>query len=77
MTDHSTGEHVDSSINVHIVPRLGARELNSVTLMVVERFLDEMESDGGGRGNQENIFRVLKTILRGAYAKGAMEDDPV
>ncbi|MFE2010454.1 tyrosine-type recombinase/integrase [Streptomyces sp. NPDC059491] len=77
MTNYSTGEHVDSSINVHIVPRLGARKLNSVTPMVVERFLDEMESDGGGRGNQVNIFRVLKTILRDAYAKGAMADDPV
>ncbi|MFF8506958.1 tyrosine-type recombinase/integrase [Streptomyces sp. NPDC015492] len=77
MTDYSTGEHVDSSINVHIVPRLGARKLNSVTPMVVERFLDEMESDGVGRGNQVNIFRVLKTILRDAYAKGAMADDPV
>ncbi|GGY41901.1 hypothetical protein GCM10010363_23500 [Streptomyces omiyaensis] len=58
------GEHVDSSINVHIVPRLGERKLNSVTPMVVERFLDKMESDGVGRGNQVNIFRVLKTILR-------------
>ncbi|MGW8359554.1 tyrosine-type recombinase/integrase [Streptomyces wedmorensis] len=77
MTDYSTGEHVDSSINVHIVPRLGARKLNSVTPMVVERFLDEMENDGVGRGNQVNIFRVLKTILRDAYAKGAMVDDPV
>ncbi|MFB7365929.1 hypothetical protein [Streptomyces hydrogenans] len=77
MTDYSTGEHVDSSINVHIVPRLGARKLNSVTPMVVERFLDAMESDGVGRGNQVNIFRVLKTILRDAYAKGAMADDPV
>ncbi|MFB6832901.1 hypothetical protein [Streptomyces hydrogenans] len=26
---------------------------------------------------QVNIFRVLKTILRDAYAKGAMTDDPV
>ncbi|MGW7428157.1 tyrosine-type recombinase/integrase [Streptomyces sp. NPDC054861] len=77
MTDYSTGEHVDSSINVHIVPRLGARKLNSVTPMVVERFLDAMEGDGVGRGNQVNIFRVLKTILRDAYAKGAMADDPV
>ncbi|MFJ8129765.1 hypothetical protein [Streptomyces hydrogenans] len=77
MTDCSTGEHVDSSINVRIVPRLGARKLNSGTPMVLERFLDEMESDGVGRGNQVNIFRTLKTILRHAYDKGAMADDPV
>ncbi|WP_405905384.1 hypothetical protein OG742_04695 [Streptomyces sp. NBC_00828] len=77
MTEYSTGEHVDSSINVHIVPRLGSRKLNSVTPIVVERFLDEMERDGVGRGNQVNIFRALKTVLRDAYAKGAMADDPV
>lgn len=77
MTEYSTGEHVDSSINVHIVPRLGSRKLNSVTPIVVERFLDELEADKVGRGNQVNIFRVLKAILRDAYGKGAMADDPV
>ncbi|MFJ6894919.1 tyrosine-type recombinase/integrase [Streptomyces hokutonensis] len=77
MTDYSTGQHVDSSINVHIVPRVGSRKLNTVTPIVVERFLDELESDGVGRGNQVNIFRTLKTILRDAYGKGAMAEDPV
>jgi integrase len=77
MTEYSTGEHVDSSINVHIVPRLGLRKLNSVTPIVVERFLDELETDKVGRGNQVNIFRTLKSILRDAYGKGAMADDPV
>ncbi|GGU99687.1 hypothetical protein GCM10010275_43270 [Streptomyces litmocidini] len=77
MTDCSTGWHADSSINVHIVPRLGSRKLNSVTPMVVERFLDGIEGGGGGRGNQVSIFRAPKTILRDAYGKGAMADDPV
>ncbi|MFD6996888.1 hypothetical protein ACFWA5_11545 [Streptomyces mirabilis] len=30
MTEYSTGEHVYSSVNVHIIPRLGSRKLNSV-----------------------------------------------
>ncbi|WP_406406882.1 N-terminal phage integrase SAM-like domain-containing protein [Streptomyces halstedii] len=60
MTEYSTGEHVDSSINVHIVPRLGSRKLNSVTPIVVEHFLDELETDKVGRGNQVNIFRTLR-----------------
>ncbi len=77
MTEYSTGWHVDSSINVHIVPRLGSRKLNSVTPIMVECFLDELEADGVGRGNQVNIFRTLKAILRDAYGKGAMADDPV
>ncbi|WP_225080076.1 hypothetical protein [Streptomyces sp. CoT10] len=76
MTEYSTGWHVDSSINVHIIPRLGSRKLNSVTPIVVERFLDELETDGVGRGNQVNIFRVLKAILRDAYGKGAMKFPP-
>ncbi|GGL65616.1 hypothetical protein GCM10010129_06460 [Streptomyces fumigatiscleroticus] len=77
MTEYSTGEHVNSSINVHIVPRLGSRKLNTVTPIVVERFLDALEADGVGRGNQVNIFRTLKMILRDAYDKRAMADDPV
>ncbi|MFI0037248.1 MULTISPECIES: tyrosine-type recombinase/integrase [Streptomyces] len=77
MTAYSTGEHVSSSINVHIIPRLGSRKLISVTPIVVERFLDELEADGVGRGNQVNILRTLKAILRDAYDKGAMADDPV
>ncbi|MFD3660774.1 hypothetical protein ACFWVF_09245 [Streptomyces sp. NPDC058659] len=47
-TEYSTGEHVDSSINAHVVPRLGSRKLNSVTPIVVERFLGELGA--GGRG---------------------------
>ncbi|MFE7986543.1 tyrosine-type recombinase/integrase [Streptomyces cellulosae] len=77
MTEYSTGEHVDSSLNVHIFPRLGSRKLNTVTPLVVERFLETLEADGVGRGNQVNIFRILKTILRDAFDKGAMADDPV
>ncbi|MFJ8027858.1 hypothetical protein [Streptomyces sp. NPDC096311] len=64
MTEYSTSEHVRSSINVHIVPRLGSRKLISVTPVVVQRFLDELEADGVGRGNQVNILRTLKAILR-------------
>ncbi|MFD5497763.1 hypothetical protein ACFYY3_19980 [Streptomyces sp. NPDC001812] len=71
MTEYSTGWHVDSSIDVHIVPRLGSRKLISVMPIVVERFLDELEAGGAGRGNQVNIFHTLKTILRDAYDKGA------
>jgi integrase len=49
----------------------------TVTPMVVERFLDELEADGVGRGNQTNIFRTLKAILRDSFDKGAMVHDPV
>jgi hypothetical protein len=57
MTEYSTGWHVNSSINVHIIPRLGSRKLNSVAPIVVERFLDELEADGVDRGNQVNSRR--------------------
>ncbi|MFC8394016.1 hypothetical protein [Streptomyces sp. NPDC057238] len=39
--------------------------------------MHELEADGVGRGNQVNILRTLKAILRDAYDKGAMADDPV
>nr|WP_234315827.1 hypothetical protein [Streptomyces sp. NRRL F-5527] len=39
--------------------------------------LYELEADGVGRGNQVNILRTLTSILRDAYDKGAMADDPV
>ncbi|MFD7553241.1 tyrosine-type recombinase/integrase [Streptomyces sp. NPDC059835] len=77
MTDYSTAQHVGSYIKVHINPALGSRKLNSVTPSVVERFLDNLEANGVGRGNQMNIFRTLKSILRDAYDKGAMAEDPV
>lgn len=77
MTECFTGEHVNSSINVHIDPRLGSRKLNSVTPIVVERFLGEWEADGIGRGNQVNIFRTLRASLRDAHDEGAMAGDPV
>ncbi|MFE3519135.1 tyrosine-type recombinase/integrase [Streptomyces sp. NPDC059166] len=77
LTEYSTGEHVNSSINAHIVPRLGSRKMATVTPMVVERFLVELEADGVGRGNQANIFRTLKAILRDSFDKGAMAHDPV
>lgn len=46
MTEYSTGWHVDISINVHVVPRLGSRKLNSVTPIVVERFLGRARKSG-------------------------------
>ncbi|WP_329048511.1 hypothetical protein OG873_04015 [Streptomyces violaceus] len=43
MTEYSTDWHVDSSINVHIVPRLGSRKLNSVHADRAQ-LLDESEA---------------------------------
>ncbi|MGC4982609.1 tyrosine-type recombinase/integrase [Streptomyces sp. DT193] len=77
VAEYSTGQRIDSALNAHINSRLGSRKLNSVTPIVVERFLDELEADGVGRGNQINILQTLKAILRDAYDKGAMADDPM
>ncbi|MFF6783676.1 tyrosine-type recombinase/integrase [Streptomyces sp. NPDC012510] len=77
MTEYSTAQHVSSSFKVHINPALGSRKLNSVTPSVVEKFLDHLEAEGVGRGNQANIYRALKSLLRDAYEKGAMADNPV
>lgn len=47
MPQYSTGEHVDSPLNVHIFPRLGSRKLNTVTPLAIELFPGRI---GGGRG---------------------------
>ncbi|MEV7067709.1 hypothetical protein AB0N97_33690 [Streptomyces collinus] len=57
---------------MHINPALGSRKLNSVTPTVVEQFLDDLEANGVGRGNQVSIFRVRKSILLDAHEKGAI-----
>jgi hypothetical protein len=77
MTEYSTKENVLSSLNVHIIPALGSRKLNSVTPSVVEQFLDDLETRGVGRGNQVSIFRVLKPILLDAHEKGAIPGSPI
>ncbi|MEU4486822.1 tyrosine-type recombinase/integrase [Streptomyces purpurascens] len=77
MTEYSTKENVLSSLSVHINPALGSRQLNSVTPTVVEQFLDDLEANGVGRGNQVGIFRVLKSILLDAHEKGAIPSNPV
>ncbi|MFC5156500.1 site-specific integrase [Streptomyces amakusaensis] len=77
MTGYSTAQHVGSYFKVHINPALGSRKLISVTPAVVERFLDDLELNEVGHGHQVNIYRALKTLLRDAYSKGAMADDPV
>lgn len=56
---------------------LGQQTVAGIREIVVECFLDQLEADGVGRGNQVNIFRTLKAILRGAYGKRAVADDPV
>lgn len=72
MTEYSTGRHVDSSVNVHVVPRLGSRKLNSVTPIVVERFLDELEADGGGRSRKSGARAdgPVKGVQEPEYVRG-------
>jgi integrase len=77
MTEYSTAQHVSSYFKVHINPALGSRKLNSVTPSVVEKFLEHLEAEQVGRGHQANIYRALKSLLKDAYDKGAMADDPV
>ncbi|GGL65842.1 integrase [Streptomyces fumigatiscleroticus] len=78
MTEYSTGEHVNSSINVHIVPRLGSRKLNTVTPIVVERFLKDAYdkramADDPVKGVQEPEYVREKVVIPTlAYVKQAL-----
>ncbi|MFF9094732.1 hypothetical protein ACF1AX_16595 [Streptomyces sp. NPDC014802] len=58
MTDYSTGWHVDSSINVHIVPRMGARKLNSLKTVLRDAFAKGGHGGRPGEGSPGTGLRA-------------------
>ncbi|MBL3670541.1 phage integrase SAM-like domain-containing protein [Streptomyces sp. M2CJ-2] len=76
MTEYSTAKSLASHFKVQINPVIGSRKLNAVTPTVVEDFLDHLEAEGVGRGHQLNVYRALSALLRDAFEKGAIADDP-
>ncbi|MFF4757881.1 hypothetical protein [Streptomyces sp. NPDC001292] len=77
ITEYSTAKTLASHFRAQINPVIGSRKLNSVTPTVVEDFLDHLEAEGVGRGHQLNVYRALSALLRDAFEKGAIADDPL
>ncbi|WP_406357218.1 site-specific integrase [Streptomyces sp. NBC_01635] len=77
MTEYSTAKNLASHFKVQINPVIGSRKLNAVTPTVVEDFLDHLEAEGVGRGHQLNVYRALSALLRDAFEKGAIADNPL
>ncbi|MFD7957998.1 hypothetical protein ACFV4X_31460 [Streptomyces ardesiacus] len=53
--------HLDSLLNVHLLPLLGSRRMNTFDHKVVESFLQTLERNGIGLAAQANAFDKLTT----------------
>ncbi|MFF4780714.1 tyrosine-type recombinase/integrase [Streptomyces griseorubiginosus] len=69
--------HLESLLNIHLLPLLGSRRMNSFDHKVVEGFLQTMERNGIGLAAQANAFNKLKAILLDANRLGLFDDNPV
>ncbi|WP_346283517.1 tyrosine-type recombinase/integrase, partial [Streptomyces sp. T21Q-yed] len=69
--------HLESLLNIHLLPLLGSRRMNSFDHKVVEGFLQTLERNGIGLAAQANAFDKLKAILLDANRLGLFDDNPV
>ncbi|WP_224302393.1 site-specific integrase [Streptomyces olivaceus] len=69
--------HLESLLNIHLLPLLGSRRMNTFDHKVVEGFLQILERNGVGLAAQANAFDKLKAILLDANRLGLFDDNPV
>ncbi|MGX1509555.1 integrase [Streptomyces collinus] len=69
--------HLESLLNIHLLPLLGSRRMNTFDHKVVESFLQALERNGIGLAAQANCFDKLKAILLDANRLGLFDDNPV
>ncbi|MEU4142301.1 site-specific integrase, partial [Streptomyces parvulus] len=69
--------HLESLLNIHLLPLLGSRRMNTFDHKVVEGFLQALERKGIGLAAQANVFDKLKAILLDANRLGLFDDNPV
>ncbi|MFE1241309.1 hypothetical protein [Streptomyces tendae] len=69
--------HLESLLNIHLLPLLGSRRMNTFDHKVVEGFLQILECNDVGLAAQANAFDTLKAILLDANRLGLFDDNPV
>jgi integrase len=69
--------HLESLLNIHLLPLPGSRRMSTFDHKVVEGFIQAMEHDGVGLSAQANAFDKLKAILLDANRLGLFDDNPV
>ncbi|MCE7051586.1 tyrosine-type recombinase/integrase [Streptomyces purpurascens] len=69
--------HLESLLNIHLLPLLGSRRMDTFDHKVVEDFIQTLERNGVGLAAQANAFDKLKAILLDADRLGLFEDNPV
>ncbi|MFA3879496.1 site-specific integrase, partial [Streptomyces sp. MMCC 100] len=67
--------HLESLLNIHLLPLLGSRRMNTFDHKVVEGFLQALERNGIGLAAQANCFDKLKAILLDANRLGLFDDN--
>ncbi|MFF0110684.1 hypothetical protein [Streptomyces hirsutus] len=73
----ASGVHLDSLLNIHLLPLLGSRRMNTSDREAVEDFLLSMERNGVGLAAQANAFDKPKASLLDAHRLGLFDEDPV
>ncbi|MGV9316684.1 tyrosine-type recombinase/integrase [Streptomyces sp. NPDC003691] len=69
--------HLESLLDIHLLPLLGSRRMETFDHKVVEGFIRAMERNGVGSAAQANAFDKLKAILLDAHRLGLFDDNPV
>ncbi|WP_329296004.1 tyrosine-type recombinase/integrase [Streptomyces pseudovenezuelae] len=69
--------HLESLLDIHLLPQLGSRRMETFDHKVVEGFIQTMERNGVGLAAQSNAFDKLKAILLDAHRLGLFDDNPV
>ncbi|MEV5506645.1 tyrosine-type recombinase/integrase [Streptomyces orinoci] len=72
----STIQDIKGLLKNHVYPELGSRRINTFDSLVIEQYIATMERNGLGLAVQKNSFTRLKSVLRDAYRRGAIPDDP-
>lgn len=76
LVDYSTGRKHRSHLTAHLYPELGDHRMESISPLIIERFITGMERRNIQPGTQRNVYGLLRTVLLDAVRKGAIATDP-
>jgi integrase len=66
-----------NALELHVLPRLGARRLGEVTVRDVQALVDEMSAGGANPATVRNALLPLRVVYRRALALGETDVSPV
>lgn len=75
-TKRSTWRGYDTAVNVHILPKLGEKQLTKLTAMQIQKWINEMANNKLSPKTIRNYYSVLRNSLRYAVKWGYLEKNP-